>query len=312
MKRKTTEQYIKEVKKIYEDLYQYNKINYINNKTKIKIVCLKHGIFEKRADSFLKGSGCQKCFYEFKQKSQRKTTKKFISELRNKYGDEYGYSKVNYYNANTPVIIICPKHNEVSNTPKSILQNNICRLCSFRDTEQFIKEAKDIHKDRFLYNKVKYIATNKKVIITCPKHGDFRQEPRMHLKNVGCPKCKVSKGEKKIIEYFDKNKINYDTQIRINYNRLIIFDFYLIDKKIFIEYDGSPHFRDSLYGSVDKKRKYDKNKDMYIIENNLKLFRIHYKDYKNIEEKLENILINDLKSNISYSRENYYNLQHNL
>lgn len=306
MKRKSNEQYIKEVIQIYKDLYDYSEIKYINNKTKIKIKCIIHGIFEKRPDSFLKGSGCQKCFYEKKQQNQRKSTEQFINQLKNLYSGEYNYSKVDYYNVNTPVIIICPYHGEVSNTPKSILQNNICRLCSFRDTKQFIKESNKVHKNRFLYNKVEYIATNKKVIITCKKHGDFKQEPRSHLRNIGCPKCKLSKGEKKIMDYLNENKIKYNIQIRIIHNKkLIIYDFYLIDKKIFIEYDGSPHFQDSFYGSVDTMKKKDKIKDEYILKNNLKLFRIHYKDYKNIDKILKNILLNNLEFNISHSRENY-------
>lgn len=60
-------------------------------------------------------------------------------------------------------------------------------------TKDFIEKAKIIHGDKYKYDKVKYILSNKKVIITCPIHGDFKQKPNGHLDGKGCISCKIEK-----------------------------------------------------------------------------------------------------------------------
>ena len=56
-------------------------------------------------------------------------------------------------------------------------------------TEEFIQKAKEIHKNKYDYNKTDYVETDKKVCITCPEHGDFFQRPSDHLSGKGCSKC---------------------------------------------------------------------------------------------------------------------------
>ena len=57
-----------------------------------------------------------------------------------------------------------------------------------------------------------------KLIITCPKHGDFEQVPISHLKGFGCNSCSESKGEKIISMYLTNYNIDF---IRQKYNLLI-------------------------------------------------------------------------------------------
>ena len=42
----TTDKYLKKAKEIHGNKYDYNLLNYINDKTKIKIICSTHGVFE--------------------------------------------------------------------------------------------------------------------------------------------------------------------------------------------------------------------------------------------------------------------------
>ena len=57
-------------------------------------------------------------------------------------------------------------------------------------TESFIKKAKEIHGDKYDYSNVVYKKAREKVIIICPKHGEFVQTPNSHLNGNGCPHCK--------------------------------------------------------------------------------------------------------------------------
>lgn len=63
--------------------------------------------------------------------------------------------------------------------------------------DEFIKRARDVHGDKYSYDKVVYTGALKKVIITCPVHGDFTIRPSEHLKGRGCNKC-----------YWLKQKVN--------------------------------------------------------------------------------------------------------
>lgn len=40
-------------------------------------------------------------------------------------------------------------------------------------TEQWIEKARTVHGDKYDYSKVKYISSQTKVCIVCPKHGEF-------------------------------------------------------------------------------------------------------------------------------------------
>ena len=56
-------------------------------------------------------------------------------------------------------------------------------------TEEFIKRARAVHGDKYDYSRVEYVNNRAKVIIVCPKHGEFPQSPQKHLSGQGCPNC---------------------------------------------------------------------------------------------------------------------------
>lgn len=71
-------------------------------------------------------------------------------------------------------------------------------------TDEFIKRGNKIHNCKYSYEKTDLgnRDENGKVIITCPIHGEFKQEPNNHLRGVGCQKCanNIKKDSEKIIE----------------------------------------------------------------------------------------------------------------
>ena len=107
--------------------------------------------------------------------------------------------------------------------------------------EQIIKEAKEIHGNKYDYSKVTYRHSKDKITIVCPKHGDFDITPNLHLLGYGCPCCGggTSKSENEIYSYVcslvgKENVIKKDRQILGKYE----LDIYVPSKKIAIEYDG--------------------------------------------------------------------------
>jgi hypothetical protein len=53
--------------------------------------------------------------------------------------------------------------------------------------EEWINKAIKVHGDKYDYSKVKYKNNKTKVLIICPEHGEFWQEPSSHLSKHGCP-----------------------------------------------------------------------------------------------------------------------------
>lgn len=106
-----------------------------------------------------------------------------------------------------------------------------------KTTEEFIKEATEVHSDRYLYDKSLYKNAHAKLIITCPIHGDFEQAPHEHLKGQGCPRCKADKiGKLKSDNYY----IFIEKANKVHGNK------YLYDKA---EYKGS---RSPIYIGCEK------------------------------------------------------------
>ena len=64
-------------------------------------------------------------------KSKESRKNEFIKKSKEKFGDKFDYSKVEYVNATTPVILICKEHGEFEMQPKSHLNSNTgCIECS--------------------------------------------------------------------------------------------------------------------------------------------------------------------------------------
>lgn len=122
------------------------------------------------------------------------TNEIFIQKAKEKFGEKFDFSKTNYINSQTKVCITCPKHGDIFVLPYVFLQSKYgCPECSGLkkwNTEEFIKKANEVHGDKYDYSKTKYINKRTDVIITCPIHGDFSQNPHNHIfQKQGCPEC---------------------------------------------------------------------------------------------------------------------------
>ena len=188
----TTDDFIKKAKEVHGDKYDYSKVEYINNSTKVCIICPEHGEFWQIPINHLKGFGCAKC-----TNNHRYTTEEWIKKVINIHGDRYNYSKANYVNRKTKVCIICPEHGEFWQRAGDHMDGQGCPGCTGKNIslkkraneEDVIRRFKEVHGDKYDYSKVEYVNMYKKVCIICPEHGEFWQMPINHLKERGCYKC---------------------------------------------------------------------------------------------------------------------------
>ena len=187
-----TEEFINKANKVHNGKYDYSKVEYVNAKTKVCIICPEHGEFWQTPNNHLSGKGCALCANENKLHLYNKSNDKFISEAQMIHYGKYDYSKVEYVNAKTKVCIICPEHGEFWQTPHNHLQGQGCPKCSPTlklNKDVFIENSNKKHNGKYDYSKVKYINNRTKVCIICPEHGEFWQTPSNHMYGYGCAKC---------------------------------------------------------------------------------------------------------------------------
>lgn len=291
-------EFIKKSKKIHNDKYDYSLINYKGYHKKVKIICTIHGEFEQTPSHHLRGGGCPKCKFDKLSSLYSRDQNEFINLSKKIHNNKYDYSLVNYKNDITKIKIICPIHGEFKQTPNKHLMGRGCQKCggtSLKTTEEFIKDCKKIHNNKYDYSLVNYINGSTRVKIICSKHGIFNKKPTKHLGGQGCPKCKESNGESKIRRLLEEKGINYNFQKAFEdcvYDKPLKFDFYIPKKNIAIEFDGIQHFEPIEFFGGKKRFKVqqevDKIKTNYCKDNNIKLIRISYLD--NVNDKLNKYL----------------------
>ena len=308
LKKSTTKEFIEKANEVHGDKYDYSKVEYVGMKTEVIIICPKHGPFSQIPSSHLQGCGCKQCGIEKQIESQKLNTEKFIKKANEKYGEgTYDYSKVEYIDAKTDVIIICPKHGEFTQTPSNHLKGEKCRGCSNeklanerrKPLENFINESNEIHGEgTYDYSQVNYVNSHTKVIIICSKHGNFFQKPSKHLIGQGCPKCKNNyKGEIAVRNFLIKNKIEFEEQKKFKNCKDVYslpFDFYLPKYNLCIEFDGIQHFKpikrsykmtdDEIEKNFKYIQKHDQIKNDYCKNNGIILIRLN--NLKTVEKEL--------------------------
>jgi len=285
VKKPNTKEFIKKAKKVHGNKFDYSLVKYEDNKTKVKIICPVHGIFNQSPNSHITNkSSCPKC------NIINLTTEEFIETATQIHGNKYDYSLVEYENAHKKVKIICKKHGVFEQVAYSHLNKRGCIKCSdeklLLTNEKIIKRAKEIHGEKYDYSNIDYKSTLEKIEIICPIHGKFKQTVQIHLQGSGCPICKTSHGEQKIRQTLINSNINLKSQKKFNdckYKNHLPFDFYITKFSLCIEFHGIQHFKSCDYFGGEENfkliKKRDKIKEKYCKFKNISLIIIFKKTY---------------------------------
>lgn len=285
-------------KKIVEERgYELLEINRKRNKkgkskVYIKIKCDKGHITEMQWDNFMQGKNCKYCA------NNVAFTYKEVKE----YTESFGYELLSeeYKGSNSPLIIKCPQGHVTDTITYSRFKLGCrCKKCADEkrgDNKKLSYEEVEVkgYIESFEYKllSTEYEKSNKKLLIQCnKKHEPYLASWNDFQQGCRCPYCNESKGEKRIEEFLNINNISYIPQYRFKdckFKNTLPFDFYLLDYNVLIEYDGEQHYKikdifGGLDGFVDRIIR-DTIKNEYCKKNNIKLIRIPYWDFNNIEK----------------------------
>lgn len=254
--------FLTEANQIHNNRYDYSKFIYTDYRTKGIIICKEHGDFTQTPGNHLADHGCPDCGQRDTNDAMRKDLQTFITEANEKHNFKYDYSKFIYIGAHIKGIIICKEHGEFRQNAHSHTRGQGCYECGVKtcadarkkDINTFIAEANEVHNFKYDYSKFIYTTALEKSIIICKKHGAFEQQANSHLMGRGCPKC-LHKNEQYILAWLENNlaePTTYQYAIRYN-NTKHIFDFYIPQLNIIIEYNGPQHYGPIKFGSMSIK-----------------------------------------------------------
>lgn len=296
--RKTHDQFIKELCSINSNIKIIGK--YHTNSEKIKCKCLIDDFeWESTPHSLLDGHGCPEC----KRTSQNwRTPEQFISEMEERHPTITPLTK--FTRVNDTMKFKCKICGYEWQTAPNILLNKDNYGCPKCSNHGFVSEEDVIERLNKYNPTIKYVSgykgTQRHANFECLRCGNkWHTIVNSVLRGRGCPNCNLSHGALKIKEFLKTSMIDYETEYRFDDCRDIRplpFDFYIKSKNTCIEYDGKQHFVPSRFSKSmtyeDMKdnlravKRRDKIKNDYCKNHGIKLIRIPYTDFDNIEKIL--------------------------
>lgn len=277
------ENIINKFKKIHNNKYDYSLMNYINNKTKVEIICPVHGSFMQEPRKHLY-NGCPECW----KKERSRTQENFILRSKLIHNNKYDYSLVNYTRGNIKVKIKCNVCNTIfEQTPDAHLRGQGCNNCNkISMTKEWSYVEMDFikkHGNKYIYDNTTYKNCRSIINIYCKRCNKYFKQPISRHYSCGCPHCRRSRGEENVQKYLKSNNIRFENQKRFEDCRnkyALPFDFYLTDLDTCIEFDGVQHYIPNEYfggrEGLEQRQNNDKIKTDYCKNNGIKLIRIKY------------------------------------
>lgn len=210
-----------------------------------------------------------------------------------------------YNNQNDRIKYICPKHGEQEMSCANFIRGYGCPRCGDESCsnkkqlsqEEVINIIESVNNNKLL-NPQDYAGNMKRnLLVQCSCGNTFYTSIVKYPKKYRCSKCAKSEsvGENKIRRFLEEHDIPFTPQFKYSNcidKKPLPFDFHLNNQDINIEFDGKQHFL-PLYGENTLKyvQKHDAIKTKFCEENNIKLIRINYLEYKDIEKILTKELL---------------------
>ena len=247
-----------------------------------------------------KGHGCNRC-----NRLIHKTTESFMEEMKN--------SGVNitpleeYINAQTPILFRCDDcGKEWYVRPSDLSHGARCPHC--KHNNKFAAKRAELveYMDRFdptIEVLGEYKGRHNHIKCRCRICGnEWNSTPGNLMGGCGCPACKSSAGERRIRAYLMGHGVMYVQEYRFKDCRdehVLPFDFYIPHMNMVVEYDGEQHYRPVKFAGTNdnggtvrylKTLRRDAIKNKYCADHDIKLVRIPYTEYDEIDEILNELL----------------------
>ena len=199
----TKEKFIERSKQLFGNIFDYSKIEHINNNKQYVSLVFNKKVYNVRVCNHLNGV-LPRDIRSFLQRNTKKEDFKIkaLALIRDKYGEKYTINEKTLKNKNEPIELCCKKHGTFKRKLDSLLKGHECdrclweegnfKFCNFNhNKEAFIQHSKILYGDRFNYDNMLFKEDNDKLLIECKKHGVFLTTKQKHNneKYGGCKLC---------------------------------------------------------------------------------------------------------------------------
>lgn len=299
-KAKSHAQFMAEMQKINPNIEFLTE--YKNIATRVKCRCLIDGFeWDGVPHILLEGHGCPECY---RKKANRRNEDEFLAELKERFPTVKLRSK--YIRTGVKVDYECTVCGyKWSAIPDTILNNPHsvgCPRCAGRGRVSEAEYARRVKESNSLVTYIGgFCSMDKHANFMCVKCGYEWHTPAVSiLQGKACPHCRMSHGAIKIEKYLKNHNVDYEREYRFDdckNERPLPFDFFIPSLNMCIEYDGEQHFMPVRFGKEEtdervkckfiSQKENDSIKTKYCMDNNIKLVRIPYTDFNNINEILD-------------------------
>lgn len=304
----------------------YSQVEYVDNRTPVKIIDPEFGEFWQTPSNHLKGQKHPKRKPLTIAANKRSKQEEIIRRFQEVHaGENLDYSRVKYVNMHTKVEIICHELRPDGTEYGSFWQEPVVHLkgCTHPDlsiyknsqsqrlgTLTFIERAKVVHFHKnYSYEAVKYTNQRGKVKIYCHhkdgkgrEHGYFMIAAGNCLAGQGCPKCgnSLSVGEDELYKFITEELGITDVHKRVrNLVKGYELDLFIPSQNIAIEYNGL-----RWHSELFHDRNYHINKTNECAKYDIRLIHIFEDEWQQqpniVKSRLANIL--NCQSNRIFAR----------
>ena len=194
------------------DRYDYARVEYVDTRTKVVIICREHGPFKQGPAEHWKGQGCRTCARPRQTGAPPRPWDKVEPRMIAAHDGKYTYDGSTYRDSNSKIRATCRAHGDFWPQVASHLRGKFgCRECSYIERgmekqvsfEEWLQLARERFGHRFEYDRESWTThTNiglKRLRFRCPDHGWQEMKPNYHLQSpMGCPTCgRYQGGEKR-------------------------------------------------------------------------------------------------------------------
>lgn len=254
-------------------------------------VCGKEHYLYKASDLFFKKHLCNDCWYG-KGKGEKTLIEKdealkIIQENEDLVFIKFGYNSKLMKNT---IQFHCNKCGMTSELQlKFFIKRKKCPGCSYNAKHLTTTGIQARLKDYTLLEE--YQGTDTKILV---RHNDcgfiWKTTPHNLISGFGCPKCskRNSKGERKIIDFLTREKIEFSREHKFEWSNDRRYDFYLPEFNLVIEYMGIQHYKEVSFfrTSLEEQKRIDNWKKEQALLNQLDYLAISYENF----EQIDNIL----------------------
>ena len=224
----TQEQYIAKARAKWGDAYDYSESVYLAGLKPITIRCIKHNHYftvqaGNHISKLLKSGGCPLCgqesLTEYRRKKHEEALRKaeqkkkvykprlthkerFLKNARAMYPD-YDFSRVEYKDRETHIVVVCPVHGEFKIRPRTLLigekgqKPHGCWKCNNLippyekelTLDTFKNRMHELYGDKYTFVWSDFNNKQSMIRFTCKEHGEQRRSVTCLLDGKGCAYC---------------------------------------------------------------------------------------------------------------------------